>query len=79
MLKQNIKHYLIIYGGQDLSLKDFIYSIVNKQMCLDLNLSELIEMVKGDQTIWKFNESSKQEKGKKETNYNSLTENRAAK
>ena len=40
-----MKHYLIMDGGEDLSIKNTINSIVSRQRRLNLNLSELIEMV----------------------------------
>lgn len=79
MLKQHIKHYLIMDGGEDLSIKNTINSIVSRQRRLNLNLSELIEMVQEDPTIWEFSESLKEEVDKKDADYNSLVEKRAAK
>jgi hypothetical protein len=66
-------------GGEDLSIKNTINSIVSRQRRLNLNLSELIEMVQEDPTIWEFSESLKEEVDKKDADYNSLVEKRAAK
>jgi len=52
-------------GGEDLSIKNTINSIVSRQRRLNLNLSELIEMVQEDPTIWEFSESLKEEVDKK--------------
>ena len=74
-----MKHYLIMDGGEDLSIKNTINSIVSRQRRLNLNLSELIEMVKQDPAIWEFSQLLKEEVDKKDAYYNSLVEKRAAK
>lgn len=65
--------------GEDLSLKNTINSIVSRQRRLNLNLSELVETVQEDPTIWECSEALKEEMDKKDADYNSLVEKRAAK
>ena len=69
-----MKHYLIMDGGEDLSIKNTINSIVSRQRRLNLNLSELIEMIQKDPAIWEFSQLLKEEVDKKDADY-SLTLN----
>lgn len=66
-------------SGESLSVKNTINTIVTKQRRLNLNLSELVEMVQEEPSIWNFSEALKEELDSKDAAYNSLVEKRAAK
>jgi hypothetical protein len=48
-------------SGESLSIKNTINTIVTKQRRLNLNLSELIEMVQEEPSMWAFSEALKEE------------------
>lgn len=66
-------------SGESLSVKNTINTIATKQRRLNLNLSELVEMVQEEPSMWAFSEALKEEIDTKDSAYNTLVEKRAAK
>ena len=72
MQKQNIKHYIIMDDGEDLSIKNTINPIASIQRRFCLDLSELIEITQKDHNIWEFSESIQEGIDKKDTDKYSM-------